>query len=236
MSNKLHEGHRGRMKERFYTEGIDAFDNHQLLELMLFYVYPQRDTNELAHKYINEFGGFENLFDATAQEIQARCGVTLNVATYISLISHIAKRYIHSRANTDLRVNKDLFKSVNSAGNYIKTIFLDKVDEEFYIICLNAQRRHIRNIQMAAGSISGIDVSPRRVVEEAIKFRASGIILAHNHPSGELKPSKADVETTITIRNALEVVEIELLDHFIVSGDKFYSFTANKRISSLYEN
>ncbi|WHH60660.1 DNA repair protein RadC [Petroclostridium sp. X23] len=218
----LHEGHRKRVKERFLKEGLDSFNDHQVLELLMFYAIPMKDTNELAHRMIKEFGSLSGLFEANPKDICNKCGVSENSAILISLVPSLARRYFKGKWGEKIVLN-----SASKAGEYSVSLFVGKHYENFYIICLDSQNRVKHSALVHEGSINEVPVYPRIIVELALRHQAHSIILAHNHPGGSLKPSQEDINITNTIVSVLESIDIKVRDHIIVSGDKYISLKQN---------
>ena len=219
MDKKLHEGHRQRVKTRYLTEGLDAFEDHQVLEMLLFYCISIKDTNELAHKMIQEFGTLAGLFEADPKDICKMCGVSENTAILTTLIPSLARRYFKAKWG-----EKPILNSSSKAGEYAVSIFTGRTYEAFFVICLNAQNRVNYAALVHEGTINEAPVYPRLIVETALRHQANSLILAHNHPGGTLQPSKADIEVTKRIITALEAISISVMDHIIVAGDKYMSF------------
>ncbi len=222
MDKKLHEGHRKRVKARYLAEGMDAFEDHQVLEFLLFYSIQIRDTNELAHKLIKEFGTLAGLFEADPKDICKRCGVSENTAILISLIPSLSRRYFRGKWG-----NKPQINSSSKAGEYAVSLFAGRTYEAFYVICLDSQNRVNYAALVHEGTINEAPVYPRLIVETSLRHQANGVILAHNHPGGSLKPSTADIEVTKKIYIALNAIGINVIDHVIVAGDKYFSFAEN---------
>lgn len=225
MDKKIHQGHRQRVKKRYLTEGLDSFEDHQVLELLLFYCIPMRDTNKIAHKMLDEFGNLAALFEADPAEISKRCGVTENVAILISLIPPLTRRYLR------IQSEKKALNSSSLAGEYAVSLFAGKVYEHFYVICLNSQNKVNYAALVHKGTINEAPVYPRLIVEAALRHRANSVILAHNHPGGSLKPSADDIRVTKNIVDALETISVKVLDHIIVAGDKYMSFAESGLLS-----
>jgi len=222
MDKNLHQGHRQRVKARYLEEGLDAFADHQVLEMLLFYCIPMKDTNELAHKMIREFGSLTGLFEAHPKEICKRCEVSENTAILVSLIPKLAGRYYKGKLGA-----RPVLGNPQAAGEYIKTLFAGRTYEAFYVISLDAQNRVNHATLVHEGTINEAPVYPRLIVEAALRHKANTIIVAHNHPGGSLRPSKGDIEVTKTIREATEAIAIRVVDHIIVAGDQFFSFADN---------
>jgi DNA repair protein RadC len=218
----MHEGHRKRVKDRFLSEGLDAFEDHQVLELLLFYCIPRRDTNELAHRMIKEFGSLAGLFEAEPKDISKRCGVSENTAILVSLVPSLARRYFKARWG-----EKPKLDSSSKAGDYAISLFAGRTYEAFYVLCLDSQNRVNYAALVQEGTITEAPVYPRLVVEAVLRHKASSVILAHNHPGGSMQPSRADIEVTGRIGSALEPISVKVVDHIIVAGDRYFSFKEN---------
>ncbi len=221
----MHEGHRNRLRTRVLKEGIDSFEPHQVLELLLFYSIPRKDTNELAHKLLDEFGSLPGVFEADPKDLCKVSGIGENTALLLSLIPQLARRY-----SKDKWGEKPEISSSTKAGQYAVSLFAGRTYEAFYIICLDAQNRVNFSDLVHEGTINEAPVYPRILVEIALRHKANSVILAHNHPGGSLNPSRADIEATNNIRNALEAISIKVIDHIIVCGEKYYSFAENGRL------
>jgi len=219
---KLHEGHRQRVRARVLTEGLDAFEDHQVLELILFYCIPMKDTNEIAHTMIKEFGSIASLFEAQPEDIAKRCNVSLNTAIFVSLIPSLSRRYSKTQWG-----DKPLLNSSTKAGEYVLSLLSGRTYEVFYVICLDSQNKVNYAALVHEGTINEAAVYPRLIVEAAIRHKAASVILAHNHPGGGMQPSKADIEVTQRIKEALKAISIGTVDHVIAAGDKYYSFAEN---------
>lgn len=218
----MHGGHRKRVKDRFLSEGLDAFEDHQVLELLLFYCIPRRDTNELAHRMIDEFGSLAGLFEAEPKDIQKRCGVSENTAILVSLIPPVARRYFTAKWG-----EKPKLTSSSKAGEYAISLFAGRTYEAFQVICLDSQNRVNYAALVQEGTLTEAPVYPRLVVEAVLRHKANSVILAHNHPGGSMQPSRADIEVTGRISKALEAISVKVVDHIIVAGDKYFSFKEN---------
>lgn len=215
----MHEGHRDRLKGRFITEGLDQFNEHQVLELLLFYSIPRKDTNELAHELINKFGSLSGVLEADVSELMKVNGVGKNTAVLLSLVPSLSQKYINNRWREKPQLN-----STQKAGAYIKSLFIGEKYEAFYAICLDSQNRVNYADKVHEGTIDSAPVYPRLIIESALRHQASSLILAHNHPGGSLHPSNADIDATKKIIAACETISVRVVDHIIVSGLDYFSF------------
>ncbi|URN82808.1 RadC family protein [Acetobacterium wieringae] len=218
-----HQGHRQRLKARVLSEGIDNFEDHQILELLLFYAIPMKDTNALAHRLIGHYGSLAGVFDANPRDLSALVGVTENTALLLSLIPALARRYQQGKL-----VPKAVLGSTTAAGEYAVSLFTGRLNEVFYVICLDSQNKVNQATLLHEGTINEAPVYPRLIVETALRHQAASIILAHNHPGGSQRPSQADLDVTRRIRQATEAIAIPVVDHIIVAGDGYYSFAENR--------
>ncbi|TYC88524.1 DNA repair protein RadC [Acetobacterium wieringae] len=218
-----HQGHRQRLKARVLSEGIDNFEDHQILELLLFYAIPMKDTNALAHRLISHYGSLAGVFDADPRDLSALVGVTENTALLLSLIPALARRYQQGKL-----APKAVLGSTTAAGEYAQTLFTGRLNEVFYVICLDSQNKVNQATLLHEGTINEAPVYPRLIVETALRHQAASIILAHNHPGGSQRPSQADLDVTRRIRQATEAIAIPVVDHIIVAGDGYYSFAENR--------
>jgi len=218
----IHEGHRKRLKDKYLKVGLDSFDDHQILELLLFYCIPRKDTNEIAHKLIDKFGSLSSVFEANPYEISKVEGIGMSSAILISMVSQLSRRYLHDKARQKAKLN-----TVEAACSYVKELFVGRTNEVFYIICLDTQLNVIHSSLIFEGTVKEAVVYPRKVVQEVLLHNASGVIIAHNHPSGSLKPSAEDINTTQKIVNALHYVSVRVHDHIVVGNGETFSFAQN---------
>jgi len=222
---KLHEGHRQRVRARVLAEGLDAFEDHQVLELILFYCIPMKDTNEIAHLMLKEFGTLASLFEAQPEAIANRCKVSLNTAIFLSFIPSLSRRYLKDKWG-----DKPLLNSSTKAGEYVLSLLSGRTYEVFYVICLDSQNKVSFAALVHEGTINEAAVYPRLIVEAALRHKAASVILAHNHPGGGMQPSKSDIEVTQRIKETLKAISIGVVDHVIAAGDKYYSFAENNQL------
>lgn len=223
----MHEGHRRRLKERFLKEGLDSFEKHQVLELLLFFSIPRKDTNEIAHELLNKYGSLSGVFEADPKDLANTPGIGESSALLLALIPDLSRRYFNDKWRDKPELN-----SSTKAGQYAVTLFSGRPYEVFYIISLDAQNRVNYAQVVHEGTINEAPVYPRLIVEAALRHKANSVILAHNHPGGSLNPSRADIEATNRIKTALEAISISVVDHIIVCGGKYVSFAERGLLSN----
>lgn len=215
----IHSGHRERLRSRYIRDGLESFEDHQVLELLLFYSVSRKDTNELAHRLLDKFGSLSAVFDAKPEELMQVEGIGSNSSVLISMISDLFKRYTQS-----LYEKKPVAFSTIDTGNYARSLFNGVPYETFYIICFNGKGEVVLLKKLAEGTVDEVAAYPRKVVETALLSKAPFIVLAHNHPGGVNEPSQEDIDVTEKIRAALMLVDVELLDHIVVCGGQYISF------------
>ncbi len=217
----LHSGHRERLRKRFFEEGLDAFEDHQVLELLLFYAIPRSDTNPVAHRLLKRFGSLSAVLEADPKDLAAVEGMGLGAAAFLSMLPHAMRRYMKDRISKESPHLSDPEK----AARYVFPLMAGRTEEVFYVLCLDAQLKVNYAALVSSGTVKEAQILPRKVVEEAIRHKACSVILAHNHPSGTLKPSQSDIELTRQLADALNHIDIKVQDHIIIAGGDFLSFS-----------
>lgn len=217
----VHDGHRQRMKERFAEAGLDGFSDHNALEMLLFYALPRKDTNELAHKLIEHFGSLAAVLEADYEDIRKVDGIGDSAAVLLKLIPEISRRYMLSISAPKRRID-----GVETAGQYFVSKFMYEVNELCYALLLDNDCSVIACRQISSGVVNATEVGLRKLVEEAMKYHAANVIIAHNHPHGMPMPSKEDEYCTGLVKNALEMMNVKLVDHIIVGSGNYCSLSA----------
>ena len=215
----MHEGHRERLKNKYLSAGIDNLYHHEILELLLFYAIPRRDTNEIAHEILKKYNTLSGVFEASPKDLAQIEGVGNNAATLIAFVGDIL-RVIQTDKNKGMAV----LDATAKAGAFAKNLFCGFKNEVFYVICLNARNKVLAYEKICEGTINEIPIYPRLIVQAALRSNAFSVILSHNHPGGTLSPSGADMEATRQIKKALSAIDIKLRDHIIIAGEEFSSF------------
>lgn len=213
-----HDGHRKRMKDRFLREGLGGFDDHNVLELLLFYALPRKDTNLIAHRLMETFGSLDAVFEAPPEALVQVAGMGENAATLLHLVPEAARRYLIAK-----EARGDVLASAEEAGRYLIPRFINCREETVYLICLDAKLKVLDCRRIGAGGPTAAPISIRQIVETALMKNATAVILAHNHTSGIALPSPEDKAATLQVRDALALVGITLADHIVVAGEDFVS-------------
>ena len=219
----IHTGHRARLREEFAEQGVKNFSDVRALELLLFYSIDRVDTNPLAHRLLDKFGSLHNIFSASYQELIATDGVGPQTAALLKLVPEI---YIKGERE---HISKKIVSITNSvqAAKHLQTVFANERNEKFVMLSLNPMKELIRTDEVSSGIVNRVSVDIRRIVEIALTNKASFIIISHNHPDGNVRPSSEDINLTSKIFDALGTIGIALSDHIIVSSEEYYSFLDN---------
>ena len=215
---QLHEGHRQRLRKRFLEEGLDAFQEHEVLELLLFYAIPRRDTNEIAHRLLKRFGSLPQVLEANPADLRQVEGMGDLSASFLSLIMAASRYYGVAKAK-----QSSVLRTIDACGAYLLNYFEGVAKETVYLLCLDAKCKVLGCPWIGEGNVNSASIPIRRVVEMALALNATTVVLAHNHPSGIALPSAEDVATTKRLAVALDAVDIVLADHIVVADDDFIS-------------
>ncbi len=211
-------GHRRRVKDRFLAEGLDHFDEAHVLELLLFYAIPQKDTKPIAKSLMARFGSFPLVMEASIDELKKVEGIGENAAAFIKLVAETGKYYqVKKESDTKILSTPDAF------GKFFVPRFRNLRNETVMMICLDAKCKLLCCHELGQGSVNSANISTRRIAEVALGVNATSVVLAHNHPSGLAIPSNDDINTTRHIAQVLAAVDVVLADHIVVADDDYVS-------------
>lgn len=213
-------GHRERLRARFLADIGRSMPDYELLEILLTYALPRRDVKPIAKNILREYLNLANVLVAPPAELMKICGIGSNAATLCAVVHACANKI--SWENLD---NKDvpIMSSSKRVSEYCRTCIGYSNQEQLLIIYLDIHGRYLRDSIEQVGTLSSVAISPREIINKALMYGAAGIIISHNHPSGDCTPSRADVEMTKQLKESLKTVQIELVDHIIISKRTYYS-------------
>ena len=216
------KGHRERLPARYRQGGESTLQDYELLELLLTYAIPRRDTKLLAKKLFERFGTLARVFEADPATLEEVDGIGPQAATLISLIRPLATRFLKA-----VPAGKTLLRSTAEAAAYFQAKLKGLLEEEVHVAFVNARNAVTATERLQRGTVDQSVVYVRQVIERALAHKASGFILAHNHPSGDPTPSSHDRELTQAVKAAAATVGIRFLDHLIIGDATPFSFKAN---------
>lgn len=229
MGDNVHAGHRERLRRRFLKNGLRGFEPHQILELLLFYAIPRRDTNPLAHRLLDTFGGLSGVLKASPDDLLRVEGMTPGASTLLRFSGELIREYYDSELSRDM-----ILDSSEKMGRYILPKFFGEANERVLLVCLDGKCKVLWCGFVSEGSINTAEISTRRILEQAIRAGCSAAVVAHNHPGGFALPSMEDQQTTRALAQALRVAGIELVDHLVVAEDDYISMRSTPMLAPLF--
>lgn len=212
-------GHRERLRHKFARSGTEALHDYEVLELLLTFVIRRQDVKDRAKALCKQFGSLKGVLDADPEELKRVEGIGERSSVLLKLVKEAAALYLKQRA-----VAKQQVGCTTELLDYCRIAMGGKKDEEFCVIYLDAQNQIIACETVQKGVVNQAVVYPRQVLENALKRKASAVILAHNHPSGHVRPSDADIRLTRTIQETARSLDILVHDHIILGENRFFSF------------
>ncbi len=229
--SSTHDGHRDRVKRQFLAEGFsENTPPHKLLEMLLFYCVPRKDTNELAHNLLDTFGSFSGVLDASKEDLMRFPGITENGVCLLKAIMPSARLY-----NETKNFTSKCFSNRQLAADYLANKFMGRTYETVFLLCLNNKGKLLSCNKISEGDDISVSISARIVIEEVFKTGATAVLLGHNHPKGFAFPSPSDIKSTMDIARALFNVGVRLLDHIIVADGDYISLAESKEYNSIFD-
>ena len=221
-SNKPYYGHRERLRNKFTKSGFQGLHDYEILELLLIYAIPRKDTKPIAKELLEKFNSISGVLDADIEELQTVNGIGKDAARFIKIIRETIAVYFQSAA-----LQRKVFLKLEDLVNYLRATIGGKSNEVLQVLYLNSKNELLDAEYLGEGTVTEAAAFPRRVVEAALRHRATSVILAHNHPGGLAEPSNNDDAITAAINDALKTVDIDLQEHVIISDDGYYSYRKN---------
>jgi len=218
-SSDTAEGHRKRLREKFIKGGLAGFHDYEIIELLLTLGSPRKDCKPQAKEAIRRFKTLRGVLEATPEELQQIDGIGSHSTFGIKLVQEVAREFLKEKI-----IDKPIYKSSQEIFDYLYHSMRDLKKELFKVIYLNSQNQIIEIADLFEGTVTSSSVSPRQVVESAIKHNAASLIFVHNHPSGNPEPSGNDKEITRNLVYAGSIMQIKVLDHIIIGENRYFSF------------
>ena len=209
-----------RLARHLLQRNPDTLKDEELLELLLRFAVSEEEASQLARRLLEHYPGIAALLEAGAEELAAVEGMNSDCVLLLRLVPELQRRYLFSRSAPETR----LVDSV-SFGSYLLPYFYGAKDEMVYLLTLDATGKVLSCRLIGHGSVNSANVPMRRLVQEALSANATAVVLAHNHPSGIALPSREDIDLTLRLRDALDVMDIMLLDHLVIADDDYVSMS-----------
>lgn len=222
MNENVHEGHRARIRETYRKHGMNGMPDHVVLEMMLTYVIPRRDVNELAHRLLHTFGSLTGVLEAEPLRLAGVDGVGEKTALFLHSLYDLHHRLtLESVGSANVATR---LENPESACRYAIALGMSDRYETLRIICLDANMTALHTEVLQIGTLTHVSFEPRRVIETAMTHKARYLILTHNHPSGILIPSEDDIGTAKMIAEVGAKLEIDVRDQLILTRNAAYSY------------
>jgi DNA repair protein RadC len=213
-------GHRERLRDRFLNGGFKGFNDYEVLEFLLAFIILRKDVKPIAKQLIATFGSFSKAMDASIEELERIEGMGNTSAVSLHAFREIIGYYFEDNA----RSGKQSIEKMSELINLLRSKIGHKVNEVIFAIFLNAKNEILELKEIGEGTVTEAALFPRKIIEEAVKLKATSIIIAHNHPGGVAEPSESDLKITNTIINALKLIDVSLQDHIILTDNNYFSF------------
>ena len=226
MNGKDSQGHRERIKEKFLKNGIDGFAEYEILELLLTYCIPRKDTKPIAKELLNKFKSLDNVFKADFDKLSAVDGLGKNSIAFLKLIGDLPSIIYKDELKNKKLVDKETLKISNKDVllKYLRNKIGYEEIEKFYVLYLSSSNEVIEFEENSVGTLDRSSVYPREIYKKIINLNAKSIILAHNHPSDNITPSKCDIDLTNEIAKGLKNFGALLIEHIIITKNSYFSF------------
>lgn len=226
------EGHRQRLRDKFLAQGIEAFTDAEIIELLLTFGTPRSDCKEAARALLTQFGSLPAVLDAAPVQLQQVKGVGPKNTFALHFIQGVARRYLHQRV-----VGKEYIRSSREVADYLIHSMRGLQHEVLTVVFLDAAHAVLDATVVAEGTVTVNTIYPRELVKAALARNASALVIAHNHPSGSLTPSRQDNELTRSLYLVCSFMHLDLLDHLIIgAGDQVYSFADQGLMATIRED
>lgn len=213
----LHANHRNRMREKFLNYGLDVFNEHEILEILLYYALPHKDTNEIAHKLINKAGSFAGVFKLSFDEMKEVSGIKDQAATFLKLIPEIARYYCIKEYELTLSKTMTYEEIATMCINH----FIGVTESEQLLVLYFDASMHLLENKTIRGNAYNISACQREIANDCISKGAVNCVIAHNHPTMSLFASSDDLASTKRLRKSLSQLDINLVEHFVVCANSY---------------
>jgi len=228
------EGHRQRLRQKFLDHGLDKLTDDEIVELLLTIATPRRDCKQAARDALAQMGGLAKVLEASVEELTRINGIGPTNAMGITMIQQVARKFLRERL-----MRADYLDSFSDALDYFTHAMKEARAETAHVLYLSSQNAILAEDRFGSSSPGSVEINPRQVIQSAYKHSAAGVVMAHNHPGGDSKPSPDDIRVTANLYFALRFAGLWLRDHLVVTSQSHFSFMKEGLISSFekkYEN
>lgn len=225
----IHDGHRDRMRARFSKTGFSGMHEHEMLEMLLYYSIPRKDTNPIAHALIDRFGSLSGVLEASEDQLLTVDGITQNSATLIKMMIPLFHQY-RKQSTTGKRLT-----SAEESGRFLCNYYAGVVKERVTAICTDASGKVLAFETVCDGDAGSCMLNCRRLVEIVLKYpMTTAVIIAHNHPGGLALPSRDDIDSTNELVKTMRSMNIRIVDHIIVAGEEYVSMASSMNFKRIF--
>ena len=217
------------MREQFIETSFKGMADHNVLEFLLFFGIPQKDTNELAHRLIDRFGSFGEVLRADFDELRAVKGMTENAACMLKLILPAYQRY-----DISMHAKRPIFETAEAVEEFMRPYYLDTTRERVFLLCLDSKHQLLSLRCLNEGSFTDVQLDLRTLASIVLETKSSSVILVHNHPNGMAKPSLSDIKTTGIVYKFLQTLKVQLLEHIILTETKMCAMTKLRQCCHIF--
>lgn len=220
------KGHRERVRKKFLENGFNGFEDYEVLELLLFYVIPRRDTKAIAKELIAKFKTLANVLKADNKELKTINGLGDVAITFLKMMGALPEKIYEDKLKNEKIIKDDTNKITNKEIllNFLRNKIGYENVEKFYVIYLSSSNEVLAFEESSSGTLDRSSIYPREIYKRVIMENAKSIIIAHNHPSGNISPSKCDIDITNEIAKGLKNFGALLIEHIIITRDSYFSF------------
>ena len=230
VQNNVHAGHRQRLKNKFIEFGLKSFNEHEVLELLLTYSIPYKDTNALAHNLLEMYGSIYDVCNARYEDLIANNGIKRETAIYLNFLGQLFDIMYASKEHA----NKKSLNNIKSIVSYFRKKHIIKDKEEFYCLCLTPNFVLIKEIKIEGNDDLSVSLDYKSLLVQITSTHASNVVFIHTHPHGNCVPSKEDLDITFKLLMGCKILGIELNNHLIFNEDNYYSM--KKEIENMYNS
>ncbi len=228
----IHKDHRKKVREKFYECGLQGMAAHNIIELLLFFGIPFKDTNPMAHELVNRFGSLSAVLEAKRTDLMQVKGMTENAACLISMILPLYRKY-----SEDIINRKKNFKDTEELVEFLRTLYLDNNNNErVFVLCFDANNYLITYRMLNEGDINSSSLDLRKLAALVLETNCQSVVISHNHPHGVVLPSCDDIDVTKAVVSLLSTLKVRVSDHIIVSDKDYLAMAKTHRFFHIFHN